>query len=147
MFMNNIFQDMIDDIDDRHAGVYLDDILIFSDNSAHLNMLTHEVLSHLNKVWPLPQTREVHVHTNLYQVPWNYHHSRSCQDGPSQTLQESTTGLCLIQSSMSRPSWDSATFINVSSKIIYTLHTPCSNSPIRTHHFHGALLRGLHLEH
>ena len=45
-FMNNIFEDMVDE---GHVVVYLDDILIFSDDPAQLECLTHEVLSHLEK--------------------------------------------------------------------------------------------------
>jgi hypothetical protein len=45
-FMNHIFQDMVDE---GHVVVYLDDILIFTDNLTLLNKLTHEVLSHLDK--------------------------------------------------------------------------------------------------
>jgi hypothetical protein len=41
-FMNKIFEDMIKD---RHVIVYLDDILIFSDDPDHLECLTKEVLS------------------------------------------------------------------------------------------------------
>ena len=45
-FMNNIFADMIDK---GYVIVYLDDILIFSDDPAHLDKLTYEVLSQLKK--------------------------------------------------------------------------------------------------
>ena len=45
-FMNNIFEDMVDE---GHVVVYLDDILIFSDVATQLTTLTHEVLSHLKK--------------------------------------------------------------------------------------------------
>jgi hypothetical protein len=45
-FMNHIFQDMVDE---GHVVVYLNDILIFADNLALLDKLTHEVLSRLNK--------------------------------------------------------------------------------------------------
>jgi hypothetical protein len=45
-FMNHIFQDMVDE---GHVVVYLDDILIFTDNLALLDKLTHEVLSRLDK--------------------------------------------------------------------------------------------------
>jgi hypothetical protein len=45
-FMNKIFEDMIKD---RHVIVYLDDILIFSDDPEHLEHLTQEVLSHLEQ--------------------------------------------------------------------------------------------------
>jgi hypothetical protein len=45
-FMNHIFQDMVDE---GHVVVYLDDILIFADNLALLDKLTHEVLSRLDK--------------------------------------------------------------------------------------------------
>ena len=41
-FMNNIFADMIDE---GYVIVYLDDIHIFSDDPAHLDKLTYEVLS------------------------------------------------------------------------------------------------------
>jgi hypothetical protein len=43
-FMNKIFEDLIDG---GHVVVYLDDILIFSDNLDQLDQLTHEVLSRL----------------------------------------------------------------------------------------------------
>ena len=43
-FMNNIFTNMIDE---GHVVVYLDDILIFSEDPAHLDKLTHEVLKRL----------------------------------------------------------------------------------------------------
>jgi hypothetical protein len=45
-FMNKIFKDMIED---GHVIVYLDDILIFSDDLDHLEHLTREVLSHLEQ--------------------------------------------------------------------------------------------------
>jgi hypothetical protein len=45
-FMNNIFEDMIDE---GHVVVYLDDILIFAEDTATLDKLTHDVLSHLEK--------------------------------------------------------------------------------------------------
>jgi hypothetical protein len=45
-FMNHIFQDMVDE---GHVVVYLDDILIFTDNLTLLDKLTHEVLSCLDK--------------------------------------------------------------------------------------------------
>jgi hypothetical protein len=45
-FMNNIFEDMIDE---GHVIVYLDDILIFAEDTATLDKLTHDVLSHLEK--------------------------------------------------------------------------------------------------
>jgi hypothetical protein len=45
-FMNKIFEDLIDE---GHVVVYLDDILIFSDNLDQLDQLTHEVLSRLEK--------------------------------------------------------------------------------------------------
>jgi hypothetical protein len=46
MFMNHIFQDMVDE---GHIVVYLDDILIFANNLVLLDKLTHEVLSQLDK--------------------------------------------------------------------------------------------------
>jgi hypothetical protein len=45
-FMNKIFKDMIED---GHVVVYLDDILIFSDDPDHLEHLTQEVLSCLER--------------------------------------------------------------------------------------------------
>jgi hypothetical protein len=45
-FMNKIFEDLIDG---GHVVVYLDDILIFSDNLDQLDQLTHEVLSRLER--------------------------------------------------------------------------------------------------
>jgi hypothetical protein len=45
-FMNNIFEDMIDK---GHVVVYLDDILIFAEDTATLDKLTHDVLSRLEK--------------------------------------------------------------------------------------------------
>ena len=45
-FMNNIFEDMIDE---GHVVVYLDDILIFSEDPTQLMTLTHEVLCCLKK--------------------------------------------------------------------------------------------------
>jgi hypothetical protein len=45
-FMNKIFKDMIED---GHVIVYLDDILIFSDDLDHLEHLTREVLSCLER--------------------------------------------------------------------------------------------------
>jgi hypothetical protein len=45
-FMNKIFEDLIDG---GHVVIYLDDILIFSDNLNQLDQLTHEVLSRLEK--------------------------------------------------------------------------------------------------
>ena len=41
-FMNNIFEDMIDE---GHVVVYLDDILIFAKDPSLLDRLTHEVLT------------------------------------------------------------------------------------------------------
>jgi len=46
MFMNNIFEDMVAD---GHVVVYLDDILIFTEDTQLLDKLTHEVLSRLEK--------------------------------------------------------------------------------------------------
>jgi hypothetical protein len=45
-FMNKIFEDLIDE---GHVVIYLDDILIFSDNLDQLDQLTHEVLSRLER--------------------------------------------------------------------------------------------------
>jgi hypothetical protein len=45
-FMNKIFEDLIDG---GHVVIYLDDILIFSDNLDQLDQLTHEVLSRLER--------------------------------------------------------------------------------------------------
>ena len=44
--MNNNFEDMVDE---GHVVVYLDDILIFSEDPTQLEHLTHEVLSHLKQ--------------------------------------------------------------------------------------------------
>jgi hypothetical protein len=45
-FMNNIFEDMIDE---GHVVVYLDDILIFAEDTTTLDKITHDVLSRLEK--------------------------------------------------------------------------------------------------
>ena len=45
-FMNNIFEDMIND---GHVVIYLDNILIFTEDPQLLDTLSHEVLSWLEK--------------------------------------------------------------------------------------------------
>ena len=69
MFMDEQFKDLIGT---GHVVIYLDDVLIFADNKAELEELTHS-LTTVFRPRPLPPSGKMYLQSDIGRIPGNHY--------------------------------------------------------------------------